>query len=602
MRTLSKFKMLALCLSAFVFFNHQTLAETTTSDIIRQQISKCWKSKPASGERENTHIEVSVNMNIDGTVSNAGIKTKGYQSNPLLRSLANRSLRSVLNPRCQPFNLPRNQYEEWKVITLLFNSKGMVGTAEQAIQKPFGAILGGAQVQAAKKEWQKVSKDELECVSVATKVQETSIEELIKKGIKPTHNALQGIFKTCRTIYAQFPLATDVPCTLTDTNGGHYQSRCNKSFFVIENGEEKYISRDTALQFVFLGRAEEAKYGERETEAGLKTRLKKEPNLTTDQKKAIQVALKKLGFYSSTVDGDFGERTRSAIKKYQRSNGNNASGYLATAQANDLINHANRFVSQQNTPEEQAAKPSVMSDASAKLAQEEFKKGDRAYARGNFKEAVKWYRKAAERGMAEAQYSLGERYTFGEGVPKDHVEATKWYRRAVEQGNANAEYNLGVNYDNGLGVPKNVQEAIKLFNSAAKRGNSDAQYVMGVVYFTGKGGTTKNRDKAYKWFVKAEKQGHARAKDAVTEMIRDNRKRHFAKKGHLYCGQNVNCKDKQSVINAMYQVSSKLSAGPASQCRTAITEIKQNPSNVFVAAGDRFAQGYMDVCNSMLGQ
>jgi TPR repeat protein len=53
-------------------------------------------------------------------------------------------------------------------------------------------------------------------------------------------------------------------------------------------------------------------------------------------------------------------------------------------------------------------------------------------------EAVRWYKKAAERGNAAAQYHLGARYTLGRGVQKDEVEADRWIRRAAEQGNVDA--------------------------------------------------------------------------------------------------------------------------------------------------------------------
>ena len=51
----------------------------------------------------------------------------------------------------------------------------------------------------------------------------------------------------------------------------------------------------------------------------------------------------------------------------------------------------------------------------------------------DYAEAVKWYRKAAEQGDAEAQFNLGLMYADGEGVPKDYAEAVKWYRKAAEQ-------------------------------------------------------------------------------------------------------------------------------------------------------------------------
>jgi len=43
-------------------------------------------------------------------------------------------------------------------------------------------------------------------------------------------------------------------------------------------------------------------------------------------------------------------------------------------------------------------------------------------------EAVKWYRKAAEQGHAEAQYKLGLSYRYGVGVPEDAAESARWFR------------------------------------------------------------------------------------------------------------------------------------------------------------------------------
>ena len=53
-------------------------------------------------------------------------------------------------------------------------------------------------------------------------------------------------------------------------------------------------------------------------------------------------------------------------------------------------------------------------------------------------EAVKWYRKAAEKGEAGAMFSLGNCYVNGEGVEKDEKEAEKWYRRAADKGDKKA--------------------------------------------------------------------------------------------------------------------------------------------------------------------
>ena len=56
----------------------------------------------------------------------------------------------------------------------------------------------------------------------------------------------------------------------------------------------------------------------------------------------------------------------------------------------------------------------------------------------DYREAVKWFRKAAEQGHAGAQANLGFMYDRGWGVPEDDREAVKWFRKAAEQGHAGA--------------------------------------------------------------------------------------------------------------------------------------------------------------------
>ena len=84
-------------------------------------------------------------------------------------------------------------------------------------------------------------------------------------------------------------------------------------------------------------------------------------------------------------------------------------------------------------------------------------------------EAAKWYRKAAEQGIAEVQYSLGQMYRRGQGVPQDNAEAAKWYRRAAEQGYASAQSNFGGMYFSGEGVKQDNVLAHMWVNLAVSR-------------------------------------------------------------------------------------------------------------------------------------
>ena len=62
--------------------------------------------------------------------------------------------------------------------------------------------------------------------------------------------------------------------------------------------------------------------------------------------------------------------------------------------------------------------------------QEWFDKGDVAYNKKDYKNALLWYRKAAEQGNAEAQMWLGFMYGIGSyGVERDDKQALLWYRK-----------------------------------------------------------------------------------------------------------------------------------------------------------------------------
>ena len=64
-------------------------------------------------------------------------------------------------------------------------------------------------------------------------------------------------------------------------------------------------------------------------------------------------------------------------------------------------------------------------------------------------------------------------YDKGQGVPRDDAQAVKWYRLAADQGVAKAQTNLGVKYANGRGVPQDDVQAHMWFNLAAAQGQGE---------------------------------------------------------------------------------------------------------------------------------
>ena len=132
--------------------------------------------------------------------------------------------------------------------------------------------------------------------------------------------------------------------------------------------------------------------------------------------------------------------------------------------------------------------------------------------------AVTWYLKAAAQGDIEALNHLGECYFLGEGgVFVNHAEAVKWYRRAAERGHDGAQYCLGSHYAGGKGVAQDYVEAVKWFRAAAMQGHAEGQYNLGCHYQHGEG-VMQDMSQAYKWIQLAADQGLEYAKKAAATL------------------------------------------------------------------------------------
>jgi TPR repeat protein len=128
----------------------------------------------------------------------------------------------------------------------------------------------------------------------------------------------------------------------------------------------------------------------------------------------------------------------------------------------------------------------------------------------DFKQAVAWYRKAAEQGMAHAQYNLGNIYRKGEGVQQDFKQAAAWYQKVADQGDASAQNCLGRMYHNGQGVQQDFKQAAAWCRKAAEQGYASAQFNLGVMYEKGEG-VQQDSKQAAAWLQKAADQGHTKA-------------------------------------------------------------------------------------------
>lgn len=132
-------------------------------------------------------------------------------------------------------------------------------------------------------------------------------------------------------------------------------------------------------------------------------------------------------------------------------------------------------------------------------------------AKVDYKEALKWFTKAAEQGDGRACNEIGLIYANGWDVRKDPKEAFKWFHESAKHGIAPGMNNLGRLYELGYGTRKNFGEAFKWYRKAAEAGHAEAQVNLGTMYLKGLG-VTEDRKQALDWYRKAAEKGNAEAK------------------------------------------------------------------------------------------
>jgi TPR repeat protein len=98
----------------------------------------------------------------------------------------------------------------------------------------------------------------------------------------------------------------------------------------------------------------------------------------------------------------------------------------------------------------------------------EYRAGLDAYVAGRTIYAFEHFRAAAELGHVNAQYYTGLMYANGEGTKQDYREAAKWYHKAAANNQPDALLQLARLYVVGLGVERDSRMAIQLFERAAK--------------------------------------------------------------------------------------------------------------------------------------
>lgn len=129
-------------------------------------------------------------------------------------------------------------------------------------------------------------------------------------------------------------------------------------------------------------------------------------------------------------------------------------------------------------------------------------------------------RHLAEQGDAMSAFLLGAAFHDGLGIAQNIRDAVFWYRKAADFADPLAMGNLGHMYQNGLGVPGNMTIALNWFERAAAKNNALIINHMGFLAKNGLGGPTDN-EKAATWFQKAADMGYDLAMANLGQMYEE---------------------------------------------------------------------------------
>ena len=99
-----------------------------------------------------------------------------------------------------------------------------------------------------------------------------------------------------------------------------------------------------------------------------------------------------------------------------------------------------------------------------------------------------YFRAAAEKGWAWGQYDLGMDCFYGRGMERDYAQAVMWWERAAASGHQRAAFMLGYCLMNAYGVRQDETRAVTCLESAAQKGDADAWWVLGEYYSRQAGG------------------------------------------------------------------------------------------------------------------
>jgi len=126
-------------------------------------------------------------------------------------------------------------------------------------------------------------------------------------------------------------------------------------------------------------------------------------------------------------------------------------------------------------------------------------------------QAFYWFLQAAQSGWTDAQTIVGEAFLYGDGVEEDFDQAYSWLIKAADYGDPYAEFTLGYMFLSGKGKAKDISMAISWFKKAASKEHIMSINNLAWIYATSTQKAFRNVKKAQYWANKLSFDGEDRS-------------------------------------------------------------------------------------------
>ncbi len=210
---------------------------------------------------------------------------------------------------------------------------------------------------------------------------------------------------------------------------------------------------------------------------------------------------------------------------------------------------------------------------------DDLKKAKKAYNKGNYERALKYFRRESEEGNIVADWYLGHMYRTGRGVPRDDATAYSYYSRVAELYDADEpdQNRLKITVDAmvrladyqrtgvaSAGIARNPAGAARTYlKIATTYGHPAAQYALGVMSIKGQG-IKRNPQQGLKWLIAAARKRHASSEAYLGELylegklVRPDRTR--AVMWYILAKQSARPEENPEIFNRAAQLEGRISA------------------------------------------